>query len=117
MGSEGALVSVSFIRLIVEELLSQKAFNVRVLDMKDPTALCRYLVISEVFVDHHLKAVAEHLVVTLKKLGRRPRVEGRSSWILLDCGLVVIHLLTSEARSYYSIETFWGDLTEEVVLS
>lgn len=110
------LHSVPFIRSLADEILSQKGFNIKALNLLDPSAICRQLVISEVFVDHHLKAVAEHLVFFLKKQGNRPRVEGKSAWVLLDCGQVIVHLLTSEARSYYSIETLWGDQVEEVSL-
>jgi ribosome-associated protein len=31
------------------------------------------------------------------------------SWILLDCVDVVIHIFNPEARSYYDLDSLWGD--------
>lgn len=32
-----------------------------------------------------------------------------SSWILIDCGDVVVHIFTPEAREYYRLESLWKD--------
>jgi len=38
-------------------------------------------------------------------------IEGKSggSWILIDYGAVVVHVLLHEAREFYSIERLWSD--------
>ncbi|WP_108624210.1 ribosome silencing factor [Candidatus Similichlamydia epinepheli] len=107
----------SWVRNISEEIVAQKGFNVRVFSVSCPGAVCDYLIFAEVFVDHHMRVVSEHLVTFLKRKWMRPRVEGRSSWVLLDCDQVIIHLLTPEARLFYSMESLWGDLVEEVFFS
>ena len=59
----------------------------------------------------HVGAIAEHLVVTLKKQGlRNIRVEGvpHCDWVLIDTGDVIIHLFRPEVRSFYNIEKIWS---------
>lgn len=38
-----------------------------------------------------------------------PIIEGRDSedWILIDTGLIFVHLFTSEARKYHNLEDLW----------
>jgi ribosome-associated protein len=38
------------------------------------------------------------------------RREGQSagSWLLLDYGEVIVHVLTPSEREYYDLESFWG---------
>lgn len=40
------------------------------------------------------------------------RVEGRSdaSWVLVDCGDVVVHVFLEETRAYYDLERLWADV-------
>jgi len=49
--------------------------------------------------------------------GYNPTIEGngRTGWIILDYGYVVVHLLTSELREYYKLDSLWEDA--KVVLS
>jgi len=41
-------------------------------------------------------------------------VEGdwRSTWLLMDFGTVVVHILTAEAREFYDLDTLWEDAPE-----
>ena len=39
------------------------------------------------------------------------RIEGyeEASWVLIDCGVVVLHVFQENLRSYYDLELLWGD--------
>ena len=39
-----------------------------------------------------------------------PRVEGEDGgdWLAVDCGNVVVHVFTEEARDHYDLEGLWG---------
>ncbi|GBC33077.1 ribosome silencing factor [Rhizophagus irregularis DAOM 181602=DAOM 197198] len=70
----------------------------------------------------HLGGVADGLYKMLKNeiqiqnsnsadslLQSYPIIEGRDSedWILIDTGLIFVHLFTSEARKYHNLEDLW----------
>ena len=40
-------------------------------------------------------------------------IEGdvESGWVLVDCGEVVINIMTKETRDYYDLEGLWGEKT------
>lgn len=40
---------------------------------------------------------------------------GQTGWIILDYGYVVVHLLSTDLREYYDLETLWQ--AAKVVLS
>ncbi len=42
-----------------------------------------------------------------RKLALEGSEEGR--WVLIDYGDFVVHVLSEEARTYYSLEEIWGD--------
>ena len=51
----------------------------------------------------------------IKAAGIRPLgVEGYSngSWILVDCGDMVIHVFSEENRDVYGLEKLWSDATD-----
>lgn len=58
----------------------------------------------------HVGAIAEHLVVALKKQGlRNIRVEGvpHCDWVLIDAGDVIVHVFRPEVREFYNLEKMW----------
>lgn len=63
-------------------------------------------------------AITDEIIDQLVEAGyARPRVEGReeASWVLLDCGGVVVHVMDEEQRTYYSLERLWGDCPQLAV--
>lgn len=56
-------------------------------------------------------AMAEHLATKLKAAGvERVALEGagRSDWVLIDGGDVIVHLFRPEIRAFYGLEKMWG---------
>ena len=57
-----------------------------------------------------LRAIADRIEEKLRDNGvRKPRMQGyqEGTWILLDYGDVVAHLMAAEQRAFYSLEEFW----------
>lgn len=90
-----------------------KGSDVMVLDVCDQTALFDYFVLATGTSRRQLHAISEEIDDKLQKeLGdRRLNIEGyeESRWIVLDYGSIVIHLFDEETRSYYDLESLWGD--------
>jgi ribosome-associated protein len=59
-----------------------------------------------------VKAIADHFGEKLPEVGIPVlRVEGlpEATWVLIDCGDLVVHVMTPEMREFYNIERLWGD--------
>jgi ribosome-associated protein len=60
----------------------------------------------------HNKAMADEVMVALKKMGiHNMHTEGypEGEWILIDYGSVIVHIFADKLRSFYQLERLWGD--------
>lgn len=97
----------------VRAAADNKGQNIVVLDLRKQTPIFDYFVIVTGASRRQLHAISEEIDHVLEKqLGdRRLGIEGYedSHWILLDYGDVVIHLFDEKTRTYYDLESLWGD--------
>ena len=59
-----------------------------------------------------MRAITDSVKERLSAKGVEPlHIEGErsSSWLLLDYGSVVVHVLRPEAREFYALERLWSD--------
>ena len=99
-------------RLAGELALEKKAFDVKILDLRQISTVCDFFVICSASVDIHGKAIAEWITGNLESRGIKFwHHEGykASRWILLDYVDVVIHIFLPEVREFYALEKLWGD--------
>jgi len=90
----------------------KKAFELTALDVSDVTSFTDAFLLCSTSSKRHLDAVADGIQRALRQKKRRPlHTEGNagSSWVLLDYGDVIVHVFTEERRSYYKLESLWGD--------
>ncbi len=98
-------------------LEDHKCDDVQIVDMS--AAECSWtdaFVIATVSSVGHLKGVVHQLWGELIDLGlnvnNRHKSPGDDGWELIDCGDIVIHLMSAELREFYNLEKLWK-ATEE----
>lgn len=104
-------------RTVATLSLEKKAGDVRILDLRGLTDTTDFFVIVSVDSDVQARAVADHIVESLKQSRVRPwHVEGYrfARWILIDYVNFVVHVFHNESRKYYQLERLWGDAEVEV---
>lgn len=95
-----------------ELALERKAADVVALDLRGISSATDFFLLATGASDIQVKAVAEHVIEKLKHDGLRPaHVEGTEGgrWVLIDYFDFVVHVLHPSARSFYQLETLWGD--------
>jgi ribosome-associated protein len=97
---------------VVEFVLSKKAADVLLLDLRKITNMADFFVICTGSSTTQVKAIAQAVVEGCKKKGIRVyHVEGLSglTWVLIDLVDVVVHIFLPDVRKYYQLERLWGD--------
>lgn len=98
-------------RHIVDVIADKKGENIVLLDIRDVSILADYFIIASTTSERQAQAVIEAVYEeTRKALDIRPmRTEGEpaSGWVLMDYGVVVVHLFAPEVRAYYNLEGLW----------
>lgn len=96
----------------VKALDDKKASNIEVLNVADQTSLSEYFVVASCQSTIQVRACADEVEEQLDE--RNISVlhkEGYStgSWVLMDYGDVVVHVMQQEVREFYGIERLWDD--------
>ena len=92
--------------------LEAKAEGMVILDLRKLSYNFDFFFLCSASSDRRLQTVASHLWEALSKGGKEPaHQEGRADggWLLLDCGSVVGHIFSPEARQFYQLERLWAD--------
>lgn len=95
-----------------EAAARKKALDITVLDMKGVFPAADYFVICSGRNVTQLAAITREVEEEIKKSGDgyyKKQGMPESGWILLDCGDVIVHIFSQEARNFYDLESLWGD--------
>lgn len=99
-------------------VLAKLGEDVVVLDLRGRSPLTDYFVIATATSTVHAQALAEELVLELKREGERMHhAEGMENglWILLDYFNVVVHIFCGETRQFFGLERLWGDAPRQTL--
>ena len=91
---------------------SNKALNIKSIDLKNKSFIADYMIIASGTSSRHLQALSEILVAELKKIGlNNCRIEGKDSndWKLVDTQDVIVHIFHPEKREFYDLEKMWSE--------
>jgi len=88
-----------------------KGTNTVVIDVSEQSSWTNYFVISTVNSIGHLKGLVKHIKNFLRvrdvNILHRHRRLAEDGWELIDCGFMVIHLMSEEKREFYDLERLW----------
>lgn len=99
---------------IKEFLEEHKGIETTVVDVSEDCSWADCFIITTVSSLGHLRGLARELWEVIDKLGlevnNRHKAVGDDGWELIDCGNIVIHLMSQELRDFYSLEKLWTKL-------
>lgn len=88
------------------------ATNIAVLDVSDVMAISEVFVLASADNERQVRAIVEEIEDELTKLGEEPkRREGNreNRWVLLDYGMLVIHIQRNTERDFYGLDRLYRD--------
>jgi ribosome-associated protein len=92
---------------------NKKAENIAVLDVRKVSSVTDYFVVASGTSEPHLRAIVSEITDQLReKYDLRPtRVDGHTggAWVVLDFFDVIVHVMRSDVRERYDLESLWGD--------
>ncbi|MBD2042783.1 ribosome silencing factor [Microcoleus sp. FACHB-672] len=90
----------------------RKAGDIVLLGVAEVSYLADYFVMATGFSRVQVRAISQSVQDKIEiEWQRLPlRVEGQAegSWVLLDYGEVIVHVLMAKEREFYNLEAFWG---------
>ena len=98
-------------RLLAAAADSLRAADIVALDLRPLTIIADYFVICTGKSSVQIRSIADRMEERMRAEGyRKHRIEGYrdGTWILLDYGDVVAHVMAAEQRDFYSLEEFWA---------
>tara|TARA_X000000368_G_scaffold416529_1_gene410675 strand:- start:1069 stop:1392 length:324 start_codon:yes stop_codon:yes gene_type:complete len=95
---------------IINSLEDVKAVDPIAIDVTNISSLTDFMVIASGTSNRHIAAMSEHVLEGLKETdipGIKIEGQGGDDWLLVDAGDVIIHLMSSDAREFYDLESLW----------
>ena len=97
---------------LYKELDKKFGQDIVLMDLRELTPIADYFILVTGNNAPQLAALAdtaeEMLIAHGMRLKHREGVNS-ANWILLDFGLIVVHLFDKEARQFYNLDRTWGD--------
>ena len=100
--------------LLCRELAdNKKAEDLVILDVREVSSVTDYFVIASGTSEPHLRAIVDEITDKLRQdHDVRPKaIDGtlHTAWIVLDYFDVIVHVMRTDVRNRYDLETLWGD--------
>jgi len=97
---------------VVQIVEDKKGRDTILLDLQGISMVTDYFLIVTGNSTTQVKAITDNLSEKLPEQGLAVlRIEGlqEAKWVLVDCGDLVIHVMTPDQREFYNLERLWGD--------
>ncbi len=81
------------------------------LDIRGQNSFTDYFIITTTTSWAHMKGLFRELKGFLREQGtesrNRHKIEREETWVLIDCGNIIVHLMNREMRKFYELEKLW----------
>ncbi len=111
------MISEQLARDVIRIAEDKKAKDVLVLNLNGISIMSDYFVILSGESSTHMRSIAQELGRELRENKLRllnPKDFMNDRWILMDFGLVVVHIFSEEGRQFYQLERLWADARRTV---
>lgn len=102
--------------IIKNALEDKKADNIEIIDVAEQTSLADYFVIASCQSGVQVRACVDEVEEKMEEAGyvvnHKEGYRG-GSWILMDYGDVIVHVMQQEIREFYDIERLWNDVSND----
>ena len=108
------------IATIIAGIEDVKGKEITILDLREiENTVCSYFIICEGTSNTQVNAIVNSIQKKVsKELKDNPwHIEGsdNAEWVLMDYVNIVVHVFQKHIRSYYDIESLWGDAKTTVI--
>jgi ribosome-associated protein len=96
--------------LVLKTLSDLKAEDLKTLNVQKLTSMTDTMIIATGTSSRHTQALYHAVRIAIKKHDQRSlRVEGEKSgeWILIDLGVLIVHIMQESIRDFYDLEKLW----------
>jgi len=103
-------------RSIAQISSDKKGEDIVLLDMRGISTVCDWFVLISASSSRRVNAISKTIQKALAKEKISPlHIEGKqgTSWTLLDCEDVVVHVFYKEVREFYGLERLWSEAPSE----
>jgi ribosome-associated protein len=100
------------VRFMANVADAMKASDIVVLDLRPLTIIADFFLICTGNSSIQIRSIADKIEEKLREKGiKKLRMEGfqEATWLLLDYGDVVVHVMAAEQRAYFQLEEFWAE--------
>ena len=115
MPESGPIVSdqdiAEHVRAIEALLDDKKALDLVTIDLRDKSTMADFFIVCSGNSKTHTRALAETAHSYVKDAGLHIySLEGKheGSWVLLDVGFLVVHVMQQSLREFYNLEQLWS---------
>jgi ribosome-associated protein len=113
MNSEKVIIGgQALVDLVYKAATDKKAENLETIDVRGIPAPADYFVVASTDNSVHLRAIFEGIISGLKEHKVSPwqtEGDGESTWLLIDYGDVIVHVMDAESRKRYDLTSLWKE--------
>jgi len=107
------------LRIVYEAIDSKKGENIVMLDLREQVDYLDYIVLCSGLSELHNRAIADNIMSELARYAiLSDDLQGyrKGDWIVIDYGVMVIHIFLPALREFYRLDELWSG-GEAVVLA
>ncbi len=97
------------LKKIIKDLENLKAIDIQSLDIKNRSALADFIVVASGNSSRHVNSIVTNLIKKNKKKVLSSEGLGKTDWVIVDLGDIIVNVFKPETRKHYSIEKIWSD--------